>query len=121
MPRFQLEVATALAVGALCSLSIFYLSRPKEGKITLPTHSDYEEVITEDPFDVITPEDVLEGYPIDERKFWDQVRCVLCVSDDNHDFLALVGTGTIQKTELGPALLHYRRNRNYLHWMVCCE
>ncbi|KAF7343129.1 ATP-dependent bile acid permease [Mycena venus] len=80
MPRYQLEIAIALNVAAALSAFVFYLKRStgKEGKIRLPLHGDAphahaesEEVYPDgDPFDVITPEDVLDGYPLQEEKFW---------------------------------------------------
>jgi hypothetical protein len=73
MLKFQLEVAIALTVGAAASLVVFYFTRPKEGKIKLPTHTDDQEH-EHDPFDVTTPEDVVEGYPLQEEAFWAQVR-----------------------------------------------
>ncbi|KAJ7785356.1 multidrug resistance-associated ABC transporter [Mycena maculata] len=79
MPLYQLEIAIALALSALCSSVFFFLSRPKEGKIQLPI---YSESVEEDPFDVTKPEDVIDGYPIEEDAFWTQVKrrkIFLCV------------------------------------------
>jgi hypothetical protein len=76
MPRFQLEVSIAFAVSIICSIGIFYLSRTTYGKIQLPTDSDELDEFVDfgrDPFDVTKPEDIVDGYPIDEPKFWEQV------------------------------------------------
>lgn len=71
MPQYQLEVAILLAVIATCSLAIFALSQPKDGQIKLPIHDDgYEHGTQPDPFDVTKPEDIIDGYPLDERAFW---------------------------------------------------
>jgi hypothetical protein len=72
MPRFQLQVAVLSVIGAACSLTVFYLARPEEGKIKLP-HTEQDEF---DPFDVTRPEDLVDGYPIDEQAFWFRV-CIL--------------------------------------------
>jgi hypothetical protein len=82
MPRFQLEIAVALNVSATVSAVLLYLNRSnaKEGKIRLPLHavSDAPQIASEeiypdgDPFDVTTSEDLLDGYPLHEEKFWTQ-------------------------------------------------
>jgi len=76
MPRFQFEIAIVLAVSIACSLAVFYLTRPEEGKIQLPTHveSSEEAYHGPDPFDVTKPEDIIDGYPIGADAFWARVR-----------------------------------------------
>ncbi|KAF8069172.1 multidrug resistance-associated ABC transporter [Lyophyllum atratum] len=79
MPRFQLEVSIVLVTAALGSAGVFYLNRPREGKIHLPTYADAEELEGElshshDPFDVTKPEDIVDGYPIDGDAFWAKMR-----------------------------------------------
>ena len=78
MPPFQLPVAIALAASGLVSLAVFWLMRPKEGKIQLPIVSDDldEPYSQKDPFDVTRPEDVVDGEPIDEAGFWARVRSI---------------------------------------------
>jgi hypothetical protein len=78
MIRFELEIAITLAVGAVGSLFVFYLTREKEGKLRLPINVDESEDFLHghDPFDVTTPEDVIDGYPIDPDAFWTSVSCV---------------------------------------------
>ena len=78
MPPFELYVATALAFSAFCSLTDLYLTREKRGKIQLPTHvddSESEENLyrEDDAFNVMTREDVIDGYPIDADAFWASV------------------------------------------------
>ncbi|KIK21279.1 hypothetical protein PISMIDRAFT_104265 [Pisolithus microcarpus 441] len=74
MPDYQLLIAGALAVTAVGSL-ILLLRRPNdEGKIQLPTHGEDDSSLLRDPFDVTKPEDVTDGYPIDEEKFWNKAR-----------------------------------------------
>ena len=70
MPRYQLSVAIALLVGAACSLGLILFARTREGKIQLPLTG---EEVDNDPFDVFSPEDVVDGYPVEENKFWAQV------------------------------------------------
>ncbi|KAG6812192.1 hypothetical protein H0H92_003997 [Tricholoma furcatifolium] len=78
MPRFQLEVCVLLAAAALSSAGLFYLNRPREGKVQLPTQGTLEplqgERVGHDPFDVTTPEDVVDGYPIDGDAFWSKMK-----------------------------------------------
>ena len=74
MPRFQLPIAVVLVLSALASIVVFYLTPNDEGKIKLPVHSDEdEERFTNDPFDVTTPQDVTDGYPVDPEGFWRRV------------------------------------------------
>ncbi|KAF5371802.1 hypothetical protein D9758_003453 [Tetrapyrgos nigripes] len=78
MPRFQPEIAVFLAVCAGASLSFLSISklRSTDGKIQLHLHSEGNgsEELTSDPFDVATAEDYLEGYPIEEEKFWKKTK-----------------------------------------------
>jgi hypothetical protein len=75
MVRFELAVAITLASSACVSLIVFYLTRDQEGKVQLPTHVDESEHVLygHDPFDVTTPEDIIDGYPIDADAFWASV------------------------------------------------
>ena len=77
MRPFELYVATALALSAFCSLTDLYLTREKKGKIQLPTHVDESEENLyheeDDAFNVMTREDVIDGYPIDADVFWASV------------------------------------------------
>ncbi|KAF7343123.1 ATP-dependent bile acid permease [Mycena venus] len=80
MPRYQLEIAIALNVAASCSALFFYRNRSREREIQLPRYDDAPHAEPEDnypdgdPFDVITAEDILDGYPLQEEKFWAQMR-----------------------------------------------
>ena len=68
MLRFQLPISIALVTSVVTSLIIFYFTRTKEGKIRLPiTPNEQNE---RDIYDVISPEDVTDGYPIGEESFW---------------------------------------------------
>lgn len=75
MPQYQLEVAVLLAASVVCSVVIFYLTRATDGQIKLAVEHDdgYEHGTQPDPFDVSTPEDMVDGYPIDEHAFWVKV------------------------------------------------
>jgi hypothetical protein len=76
MPGLQLEVSIALAVSALGSLIVLYLTRPTERKIQLPNDVEEPEygLHGHDPFDVTKAEDIIEGYPIEPDAFWQNVR-----------------------------------------------
>lgn len=71
MPRFQLPIAIALATIAVASLITLYFTRSKDGKIQLPAMAN--EQSERDIFDVLRPEDLIDGYPIDEERFWTRV------------------------------------------------
>jgi hypothetical protein len=79
MPLFQFPVVITLATGALLSLVLFGWSTSKQGGIALPIVSDGPLESRHDPFDVTSPEDIIDGEPIDEAKFWVNVRSVIVV------------------------------------------
>ncbi|KAF8637895.1 hypothetical protein AX17_002518, partial [Amanita inopinata Kibby_2008] len=70
MFHLQVEVAAALSISAFGSLVTLYFTRVEEGKIQLPFHTDPDVPDDADPFDVTTLEDIIDGYPIEEVKFW---------------------------------------------------
>jgi hypothetical protein len=74
MPLFQLPVAVTLASSALLSLAVRCLSASKRGKIALSVTFDEPLEPRHDPFDVTSPEDIVDGEPIDEIGFWLNVR-----------------------------------------------
>ncbi|KAF9269658.1 multidrug resistance-associated ABC transporter [Marasmius fiardii PR-910] len=83
MPRFEFETSVALASCTIASGLLLLYNRPTEGKIKLPVYSngvpeenDSESVtlIAPDPFNVVTQEDFIEGYPVEEEKFWAQMK-----------------------------------------------
>ncbi|KAF7325781.1 Multidrug resistance-associated ABC transporter protein [Mycena kentingensis (nom. inval.)] len=101
MPPYELEFASSFAATGLLSAALFLLNRPKEGKIQLPVAHNGELDVGQDPFDVTKPEDVLDGYPIDEENFWKwATRRKICIS---LLFAALVG---LQATTLAMGILH---------------
>ena len=67
MPRFQLLIASSLAVSAVISFLTLYLTRTKEGSIRLPAPSAVEQN-DDGIFDNVT-----DGYPIEEENFWTRV------------------------------------------------
>ena len=71
MPRFQLPIAIALVTSVVTSLITFYFTRSKDGKIQLP--ATVNEQSERDVFDVLRPEDLMDGYPVDEESFWTRV------------------------------------------------
>ena len=74
MLSFQLPVAVTLASSALLSLAVRGLSASKRGKIALPVTLNDPLEPRRDPFDVTSPEDIIDGEPIDETSFWPNVR-----------------------------------------------
>ncbi|KAI0355834.1 multidrug resistance-associated ABC transporter [Trametes cingulata] len=77
MPAYQLHVAIALAVAVPISLGIFLFAGPqneRNEKDALPTFVEGEEGLARDPFDVATPEDFIDGTPVDEQRFWFKMR-----------------------------------------------
>ncbi|KAJ8082867.1 hypothetical protein PM082_008724 [Marasmius tenuissimus] len=81
MSRFELGTSLALACCTLASGLSFVLNRPEEGKIKLPVHTEQVQNGLDldlnhndpDPFNIATPEDFVEGYPVEEEKFWKRV------------------------------------------------
>jgi hypothetical protein len=74
MPLFQLHVAVTLASSAFLSVAFRSFSASKPGKIALPITSESPLEPQHDPFDVTTPEDIIDGEPVDETSFWANVR-----------------------------------------------
>ncbi|KJA25547.1 hypothetical protein HYPSUDRAFT_37542 [Hypholoma sublateritium FD-334 SS-4] len=74
MPLFQFPIAVVLGLSTVGSSIVFFLSRTTEGKVQLPINSEDDGLHAYDPFDVIKPEDITDGFPIDEDKFWIRMR-----------------------------------------------
>ncbi|KAH6918109.1 ATP-binding cassette transporter [Coprinopsis sp. MPI-PUGE-AT-0042] len=73
MLPYQLEVSTLLASGAAASATaLVWNTVQQNNKIQLPVNAD--DSFTRDPFDIVTPEDVVDGFPIDEEQFWARIR-----------------------------------------------
>ena len=78
MPQHQLPVAISLSACALFSAAVFALAKPDDGKVKLPEIA--RDATSKDPFDVTTPEDIVDGEPIDEARFWSRVCTVYVVA-----------------------------------------
>ncbi|KAF8609600.1 multidrug resistance-associated ABC transporter [Ceratobasidium sp. AG-I] len=71
---YQLVASVALDVTAASSAVIFVISKPK--RLELPISEDNVErersahETQKDPFDIVTGDDVIDGYPLDEDAFW---------------------------------------------------
>ncbi|OSD05140.1 multidrug resistance-associated ABC transporter [Trametes coccinea BRFM310] len=74
MPEYQLHIAIALAIAGATSLGIFVFSGPQKKNDALPTFVEGTESLSRDPFDVTTPEDFVDGTPINEQQFWTKMR-----------------------------------------------
>ena len=73
MPQYQLPVAAALGACALFSAALLILSKPvNDGKVKLP--EILQDSTSQDPFNITRPEDIIEGEPVDEARFWSRVR-----------------------------------------------
>ena len=71
MSQFQFPVAVVLAASGLFSAGLLLVTRPAEGKVKLPEY--IADGTSKDPFDVTKPEDIIEGEPVNEAKFWARV------------------------------------------------
>ncbi|CAE6535307.1 unnamed protein product [Rhizoctonia solani] len=77
---YPLAASVVADVCALSSALVFLFSRPK--RLELPTigaheHSErLEGDEHKDPFDMATREDVIDGYPLHEEKFWSKVKAM---------------------------------------------
>jgi hypothetical protein len=79
MPVSYPLAASAIAdVCAISSALILLFSRPKRLELPTTNAGDRDERLEgedrKDPFDIATSEDMIDGYPIHEEKFWSQVR-----------------------------------------------
>ncbi|KDR79985.1 hypothetical protein GALMADRAFT_242167 [Galerina marginata CBS 339.88] len=75
MLRLQLPIAIVLGVSAAASCIFFFFTQTEEGKIQLPRHVEAEDDVPQhDPFDVTKPQDVNDGFPIEEEQFWTRMR-----------------------------------------------
>jgi len=82
--EFEISVVLAICVPVSCVV-LWFTTRAKEGGVRLPVHVGEDEGILtrdtdaggylsgDDPFDVTKPEDIIDGYPIDEDEFWNRV------------------------------------------------
>ncbi|KAF8324040.1 ATP-binding cassette transporter [Clavulina sp. PMI_390] len=83
MLPFKWELSVVLLVVGLISAVVLVLARPTSVKLNLD--SDYEPLggasddVQHDPFDVLQPEDAIDGYPIQPEKFWKTSRTVKLV------------------------------------------
>lgn len=78
MLPFKLEFSIVLFVSGLLSAAVLVWTRPKPIKLDLD--SDYEplegdsDATQRDPFDILEPEDTVDGNPIQPEKFWSKIR-----------------------------------------------
>ena len=71
MPLFQVQVAIALVACEVFSALLLIAVKPDEGKVKLPQVVQDDSL--QDPFDVTKPEDIIDGTPLNEEAFWQQV------------------------------------------------
>ncbi|KAF8888602.1 hypothetical protein BD779DRAFT_451345 [Infundibulicybe gibba] len=76
MLRYQLPIAITLVGLSIGSLITFYFTQPSHDKIRLPLHLNdtTESLFATNPFDVTTPEDIIDGSSIEAEKFWARMR-----------------------------------------------
>ncbi|KAJ3540055.1 hypothetical protein NM688_g6278 [Phlebia brevispora] len=72
MPLLQVQVAIALVACEVFSALLLLGPNPEEGKVKLP--QVVQDDALQDPFDVTKPEDIIDGEPIDEARFWARMR-----------------------------------------------
>ncbi|KAJ7666515.1 P-loop containing nucleoside triphosphate hydrolase protein [Mycena rosella] len=71
---YQLQISLALILAAVGSLAFLALSGPAQAKIQLPLHDDFYVPDHHDAFDVTQPEDLVDGYPMEEGQFWARMK-----------------------------------------------
>ncbi|KIJ61804.1 hypothetical protein HYDPIDRAFT_183028 [Hydnomerulius pinastri MD-312] len=73
---FEMPTAVTVAATSLTSLFILVLTSRRTPPLQLPTSQDesLEDEMTRDPFAVTKPEDLVDGEPVDEVKFWAKMR-----------------------------------------------
>ncbi|KAH7344787.1 multidrug resistance-associated ABC transporter [Rhizoctonia solani] len=77
---YPLAASIAADVCVLSSALVFLFSRPK--RLELPTNGGHEpgERLEgddhKDPFDIASREDTIDGYPLNEEKFWSQAKAM---------------------------------------------
>lgn len=81
MLPLQLPFSVALVVVALISAVALWFSKPRSVK--LDTDGEYEplagaeeETTHRDAFDILEPEDTIDGHPIAPARFWKQMQLV---------------------------------------------
>lgn len=78
MLPFKLGFSIVLLVSGLFSAALLAWNRPKPIKLDLD--GDYEpleggsDTTQRDPFDILEPEDTIDGLPIEPERFWQSVR-----------------------------------------------
>ncbi len=73
MLSYQLETSIFLAVSVSISSFALYTTSSGVGNIKLPQYDNYDPQSEEDPFNVTSPNDFVDGQPIDEDVFWKEV------------------------------------------------
>lgn len=71
----ELQVAVVLVACGVVSALLLNVVTYDESKVRL-SHSVQDESL-QDPFDVTKPEDIVDGEPVDEARFWARVRTEL--------------------------------------------
>lgn len=80
MPQYQLEVAVFLTCCTILSCVFVYraaCSEDTDASVALPIYNgslDDSKDALEDPYNVTTAEDMVDGQPIREEEFWRKVR-----------------------------------------------
>lgn len=73
MLSYQLETSIFLAVSASISSFALYKTSSSVGNIKLPQYDNHDPQSEDDPFNVTSPNDFVDGQPIDEDVFWSKV------------------------------------------------
>lgn len=72
MPELQFQVAVVLVACWVLSALLLIVVTYDESKVRLP--QSVQDNSLQDPFDVTKPEDIVDGEPVDEVRFWARVR-----------------------------------------------
>ena len=71
MPRLHLAVGVALVICSVTSLLALLVARAMVKNIRLPEETG---ATSHRFFEVMRPEDIVDGYPVDAERFWSRVR-----------------------------------------------
>ena len=80
MLPFKLGFSVVLLVTVVFSAVILYFTRPRQVKLDLDGGNEPlgagSDGARRDPFDILRPDDTVDGYPILPERFWKQMQLI---------------------------------------------
>lgn len=76
MLPFKLGSSIVLVVTGVFSAAILYYTQPRQVKLEYEPVENGSDDAPRDPFDILEPEDTVDGYPIAPAEFWKQMRLI---------------------------------------------